>query len=86
MLKPWVFAGANKVGEEYRSKCRGSGCHPVDRGKFGGKRHHDDVCGTPVTWVTTCGWVVLSRIREDVGAMRPGSMRAGTRGGNGAKR
>lgn len=66
--------------------CGGTECDPMDRGKSWGRRHHEDVCivrqplGLPHG-----GGLMLRRTREDVGAVRPDSIRTGARGGNGTK-
>lgn len=61
-------------------------CDPIDRGKFWGKRHHDDVCIVRQPFgLPHVGGLMLRRIREDGGAMRPDSIRTGTRDGSRTK-
>lgn len=53
-------SGRRRIPEQVQRKwvpCLRNWVSSCGQREVGGKRHHDDVCGTPVTWVTTCRWV-----------------------------
>lgn len=51
----------------------------MDSGKFWAKRHHDDDCCAPVSWVSRSKVDLgLRRKREDLGAIQLDSVRANT--------